>query len=233
MSEQADLLVVGGTSGIGRAIAAAYVEGGHRVTIAGRSAERSAEVAAELGGGTRGIVADLGDPAGLKEQLADVGAVSRVVLTAAGRGENSIEAFDPEIAAELAGIKLVGYPAVLAVLGERLTEDCSVVMLGGNALDKPFPGSTGLTSVNGGVAHLVVTLAMELAPRRVNALHPGIVADTPAWQDAPESLLEEVRAGTPTGRLVNTSDVAAAAMALLENPSISGQNLRVDGGSGI
>lgn len=233
MAEREDLLVIGGTSGIGKAIAAAYVDRGADVVIAGRSAERSEAVAKELGGGARGIAVDVADPAGVAGQLEGVGSVSRLVLTAVGAGENSVASFDPAVAIELATAKLVGWPAVIAALGDRLSEDASVLMLGGNAMDKPFPGSLGLTSVNGGVSRLVVALAVELAPRRVNAIHPGIVVDTPAWKDAPADFLEEVRSGTPTGRHIETAEIAEAAIALLENRAITGQNLRVDGGSGL
>jgi NAD(P)-dependent dehydrogenase (short-subunit alcohol dehydrogenase family) len=83
--------------------------------------------------------------------------------------------------------------------------------------------------VNGAISTLVRTLAIELAPIRVNAIHPGICADSPAWRDKPEAL-ERVLARTPTGRHVQMADVADAAIFLLENPSMNGANLAVDGG---
>jgi NAD(P)-dependent dehydrogenase (short-subunit alcohol dehydrogenase family) len=233
MPERADLLVIGGTSGIGRAIAASYADRGSSVIIAGRSAERAEEVAGELGENVRGIAVDISEPDEIAAQLEDVGPVGRLVLTAVGAGENSIASFNPAVAAELATAKLVGWPAVIAALGDRLGDDSSVLMFGGNAMDKPFPGSLGLTSVNGGVAHMVVSLAVEMAPRRVNAIHPGIVVDTPAWAEASDEFLEEVRGGTPTGTLITTADIAAAAQLLLDHGAITGQNLRVDGGSGL
>ena len=83
--------------------------------------------------------------------------------------------------------------------------------------------------MNGAVSTLIRTLAIELAPVRVNALHPGIVADTAAWEGKAEAL-ERVLARTPTGRHVTTSDIVDAALFLLENPSMNGANLEVDGG---
>lgn len=64
---------------------------------------------------------------------------------------------------------------------------------------------------------------------RVNALHPGIVGDSPAWVDNTE-MLERVKARTPTGRLVTMDEVTDAAMFLLDNRAINGVNLAVDGG---
>ena len=74
------------------------------------------------------------------------------------------------------------------------------------------------------------TLATELAPIRVNALHPGIVGDSPAWAAKPPGVLEAVVARTPLGRLVTMAEVADAAAFLLENGAVNGVDLPVDGG---
>jgi NAD(P)-dependent dehydrogenase (short-subunit alcohol dehydrogenase family) len=76
----------------------------------------------------------------------------------------------------------------------------------------------------------VRTLAVELAPIRVNALHPGVIGDTPAWSGKPEAVLESLRERTPIGRLASTVDVVDAAVFLLENRAVNGVNLEVDGG---
>ena len=105
----------------------------------------------------------------------------------------------------------------------------SVLLFGGLAKDRPYPGSTTVTAVNGAVETMVRTFATELAPVRVNALHPGIVGDSPQWVNAAE-MLERVKARTPTGRLPTMDDIAGAAMFLLHNPAVNGVNLPVDGG---
>jgi NAD(P)-dependent dehydrogenase (short-subunit alcohol dehydrogenase family) len=76
----------------------------------------------------------------------------------------------------------------------------------------------------------VRTLAVQLAPIRVNAIHPGIVGDTPEWADKPPAFLDGVRSRTPLGRLVTTADIVGAAMFLLENGGVNGVSLEVDGG---
>jgi len=76
---------------------------------------------------------------------------------------------------------------------------------------------------------MVRTFATELAPVRVNAIHPGIVGDSPAWENAAE-MLERTKARTPTGRLATMDDVADAALFLLENRAVNGVNLAVDAG---
>jgi NAD(P)-dependent dehydrogenase (short-subunit alcohol dehydrogenase family) len=87
-----------------------------------------------------------------------------------------------------------------------------------------------VTTVNGAVTSLVRTLVIELAPRRVNALHPAIVGDSPYWVDMPEDRYQALVARTPIGRLVSMADVVDASRFLLENGSINGINLAVDGG---
>jgi NAD(P)-dependent dehydrogenase (short-subunit alcohol dehydrogenase family) len=116
------------------------------------------------------------------------------------------------------------------VLLPELRADASIVLLGGVAKDRPYPGSTTVSTVNGGVIGLVHTLAVELAPIRVNALHPDIVGDSPAWSSRPEAL-DALRARTPIGRVVELADTADAVLFLLENRAVNGVNLMLDGGS--
>ena len=77
---------------------------------------------------------------------------------------------------------------------------------------------------------LVRTLVIELAPRRVNALHPAIVGDSPQWVDMPEERYQALVQRTPTGRLVTMAEVVDASRFLLENEAINGVNLPADGG---
>jgi NAD(P)-dependent dehydrogenase (short-subunit alcohol dehydrogenase family) len=76
---------------------------------------------------------------------------------------------------------------------------------------------------------MVRTLAVELAPIRVNAIHPGVVGDSPAWINNTEAT-ERARGRTPTGRLATTADCVGATLFLLDNQGVNGTNLVVDGG---
>ena len=124
-------------------------------------------------------------------------------------------------------LKLVGYTEVIHVLLDRLGPDSSIVLFGGLAKDRPYPGSTTVSTVNGGVVGLVRTLVSELAPIRINALHPGIVGDSPFWSG---KNLDHILARTPTKRLTEMADIVDAVRFLLENPAVNGIDLRVDGG---
>jgi NAD(P)-dependent dehydrogenase (short-subunit alcohol dehydrogenase family) len=130
----------------------------------------------------------------------------------------------------LVTLKIVGFTEVIHALLPRLGDDSAVLIYGGLARDRPYPGSTTVTTVNGAVTGLVRTLVVELAPRRVNALHPAIVGDSPQWRDMPKERFDALVARTPIARLVTMAEVVDASRFLLENRAINGINLPVDGG---
>jgi NAD(P)-dependent dehydrogenase (short-subunit alcohol dehydrogenase family) len=224
-----DVVIIGGTAGLGRAIAAEYVARGARVAIGGRDADRAGGVAEELGGGATAFAVDIAEPARIADGLRGLGNVDRLVIAAILRDENSVREYDVEGAIRLSTMKLVGYTEAVHQLVDRFSADASILLFGGLAKDRPYPGSTTVTSVNGAVSTLIRSLAIELAPIRVNAIHPGIVADTETWAGKSEALAR-VLARTPTGRHVQTSDIVDASLFLLENPAMNGANLEVDGG---
>jgi NAD(P)-dependent dehydrogenase (short-subunit alcohol dehydrogenase family) len=221
------VLIVGGTGGLGREIAAHYRGRGDPIVITGSDPERAGTVAAELGEGVTGIGFDLGSPETIAPALADVGPVSRLVLAAIARDNNPVREYDISGAMNLTTMKLVGYTQTTHVLLDRLSEDSSVVLFGGRAKDRPYPGSTTVSTVNGGISALIKTLAIELKPIRFNAIHPGIVGDSPFWEN---KALDAVIARTPTGRLATMADVVDATVFLLENRSMNGVDLYIDGG---
>jgi NAD(P)-dependent dehydrogenase (short-subunit alcohol dehydrogenase family) len=222
------VLVVGGTSGIGREFARARAERGDEVVLTGRDPARTDAVAKETG--ARGLALDLSRPRELAGALADVGRVDHLVLAGVSRDENRATDYDIDAALRLVTLKLVGYTEVVHVLRPRMTEDSAIVVFGGQAKERPYPGATTVATVNAAVRGLVNTLAVELAPVRVNAVHPGVVGDSPYWQGKPEAVLAGLRARTPTGRLATMADVVDAVDFLLRNRSVNAVELSVDGG---
>jgi NAD(P)-dependent dehydrogenase (short-subunit alcohol dehydrogenase family) len=221
------VVVVGGTSGIGLRLAETYAARGKSVAITGRDADRCASIAGEVDGPVTPIAFDLAEPDRIAEALEPVGAVDRLVLAAIERDYNSVQEYDVAKAIRLVVLKLVGYTEVVHALTPRLTEGASILLFGGQALRRPYPGSTTVTTVNGGVSGLVRTLAVQLAPVRVNALHPGVVGDSPEWAGKP---VDGIVARTPLGRLGTMDEIVEAAIFLLENGAVNGVNLEVDGG---
>jgi NAD(P)-dependent dehydrogenase (short-subunit alcohol dehydrogenase family) len=129
-------------------------------------------------------------------------------------------------------LKLVGYAETVHALLDRLepSRETGIVLFGGRAKDAPYPGSTTVSTINGGVEGLTRTLALELAPIRVNALHPGIIGDSPFWANKPEGVLDQYTSRTPGGSLATMADIVDATQFLLRNQGISGESLYVDRG---
>ncbi|MFE6171175.1 SDR family NAD(P)-dependent oxidoreductase [Streptomyces sp. NPDC056464] len=223
------VVVVGGTSGIGREFARFRAGRGDEVVLTGRDAHRADTVAKEVGA-ARGLALDLSRPREIAGALDAVGRVDHLVIAGISRDENRVSEYDIEAALRLVTVKLVGYTEVVHALRPRLHDDSAIVLFGGQAKERPYPGATTVATVNAGVRGMVHTLAVELAPVRVNAVHPGVVGDSPHWAGKPEEVLAGLRAGTPIGRLATMADVVDAVDFLLRNRSVNAVELAVDGG---
>ena len=224
------VVIVGGTQGQGRELAQSYADDGRDVVVTGRDQARAQAAADEIGSSTRGIGFDLAEPHAIADHLAEVGDVDHLVLAAIERDVNNVHEYDIDAALRLVTLKLVGYTEAIHALTPRLGDESSILIFGGLARDRPYPGSTTVTTVNGGVTSLVHTLVTELAPTRINAVHPAIVGDSPQWVDMPAKRRQALVERTPTGRLVTMAEVVNASRFLLENGAMNGINLRVDGG---
>ncbi|WP_194893671.1 SDR family oxidoreductase [Catenulispora pinisilvae] len=219
-------IIVGGTGGLGRELVQHFAERGDDVILTSRDLARAEAVAAEIGHGVRGLAADLARPETIGAGLAAVAEVDNLVITAIHQAANSLAAFDITSAVAAVTTKLVGYTETVRVLRDRFQPGASVVLFGGVAKERPHPGSTMVTTFNAGITGLIKTLAVEIAPHRVNALHPAIVGDSPKWRDA-----EIPAAGrTPIGRLVTMAEVVDATDFLLRNTGINAHDLVLDGG---
>ncbi len=221
-------VVVGGTAGIGLEFARFRAAAGREVVIAGRDAAKANAVAGEIG--ARSLIVDLAEPTSIARAFADIRDVDELVLLAIDRDSNSAKDYNIDRAIALTTIKLVSYIETVHTLYPRMTADASIVLFGGRAKDKPYPGSTTVSTINGGIIGMVNTLAIELAPVRVNAIHPGIVGDSWYWAAKPAAVLDAYRSRTPTGALATMADVVDTIDFLLRNKSMNGQQIGIDGG---
>ncbi|MBM7494170.1 NAD(P)-dependent dehydrogenase (short-subunit alcohol dehydrogenase family) [Micromonospora luteifusca] len=220
-------IVVGGSNGLGRVIAQHLADRGDTVVITSRDKARAEDVAAEIGGATRGLAVDLSQPNTIASAFGEVTEVDHLVITATSQTPNSLGDFDVDAAVTALTIKLVGYAETVRVLRDRFRPGASAVLFGGLAKERPYPGSTMVTTHNAGLTGLVKTLAIEIAPHRVNVLHPGVVGDSPKWRAMPD---HPHVARTPIGRLVTMAEVVDATDFLLRNSGINAQELLIEGG---
>jgi NAD(P)-dependent dehydrogenase (short-subunit alcohol dehydrogenase family) len=229
MAEDGAVVIVGGTRAIGFELVRHYANLGREVILTGRDPESVVTAADSMGERTRGITFDLAEPTSIGPALADIGPVSRLALVAIDRDQNTVADYDLARAIRLVTLKLVGYTEVVHQLRTRLTDDASVLLFGGMAKERPYPGSTTVTTVNGGVVGLTRTLVEELRPIRANSIHPGVVGDSPYWAEKPAAVAKYT-SETPLGRLVTMAEIVDASVFLLENTAVNGVDLIVDGG---
>lgn len=229
MSGDGAVVVVGGTRAIGFEIVRHYAAAGREVVLTGQTKESVDAAVAATDGNVRGLTFDLAAPHTIAGSLAGIGPVRHLALVAIDRDQNSIAEYDIDRAIRLVTLKLVGYTAVVSALRSRLSDDSSIVLFGGMAKERPYPGSTTVTTVNGGVVGLTRTLVEELRPIRVNSIHPGVVGDSPYWAEKPAAVARYT-SETPLGRLARMDEIVDAVTFLLENGAVNGVELIVDGG---
>jgi NAD(P)-dependent dehydrogenase (short-subunit alcohol dehydrogenase family) len=232
MNQTGAVVVVGGTRSIGLEVVKHYASRGHDVVLTGltpANVEKAVAEASELGGTVRGIAFDLARPHDIAAALADVGPVRYLALVALERDDNSVRDYSVERALRLVTLKLVGFTEVVHALLSRFDDESAIVIFGGMAKERPYAGSTTITTVNAGVVGLTRTLVEELRPVRVNSIHPGVAADSPYWAERPAAL-ERLTAESPLGRLATMADVVDASAFLFENRSVNGVDLLVDCG---
>lgn len=228
------LVVIGGSSGIGLQIAKDAHALGCKVTISGRGA-RAADSAKSIGPDVTALTIDLEDSASIRGALADGPPIDHLVITPIHRLMTSVKEFNAAEAKRLAAVKLIGYVEIVQAALPRLKPTSSIVLFGGLAKANPYPGSTMVSIVNGGIVGMTRTMAVELAPIRVNSISPGLVGDSPAWerivkQGGGSPVVDAMVAKTPTRRVATMADVAHAVFFLLDNPAVNGIDLEIDGG---
>jgi NAD(P)-dependent dehydrogenase (short-subunit alcohol dehydrogenase family) len=228
------IVIVGGTSGLGFSIAQAADALGVKVTIAGRGRERAAEIARSISPRAAGLHIDLEDSSSIDQALADGELIDHLVLTPVYGVNQSIKDFKVEEASRAARIKIVAFAEIVSKALPRMKPTSSIVLFGGVAKARPYPGSTMVTIVNGGMVGMARTLAIELAPIRVNGISPGLVEDSPRWQkriqEGAGPAVEAMRSRTPCRRLPLTEDIVHGVFFLMDNRAANGIDLELDGG---
>jgi NAD(P)-dependent dehydrogenase (short-subunit alcohol dehydrogenase family) len=230
----ARVLVVGGSSGIGLATAAAAAEHGGSVTIASRSKAKLDEALARIGGGARAVVLDTGDEAAVERFFAGEDAWDHVVVSAAQTTSGPVRTFglaDAKVAMES---KFWG--AYRVARAAKIREGGSLTFVSGLLSVRPSASSVLQGAINAALEALARWLALELAPIRVNTVSPGLI-DTPLWSRMPKEKREAMFARAvqrlPVRRIGQPEDIADAVLFLATTPFVTGSTVRVDGGAAI
>jgi NAD(P)-dependent dehydrogenase (short-subunit alcohol dehydrogenase family) len=231
------VLIVGGSSGMGLALAKRCLDVGSKVTIVGRSEDKLRRAREELGKpeSLDTIAVDIAQEAQVTDLFKRIGRLDHIVSTAADieGAYELLPALQLEAAQRVVDSKFYG-PLLLAKHGSPLLSAVgSITFVSGIAAYRPSARGSVVAAVNAALEGLVRALAVELAPIRVNAVSPGWV-NTPIWRfvagDKKDDTLSAMAKRLPVGRVGEPDDIADAIGFLMGNTFTTGTILHVEGG---
>ena len=228
------VVVIGGTSGIGFAVARLAQQLGAEVVIASSRAANVDAALEQLHGAT-GNTIDLRDEDNVARFFAQLGAFDHLALTA---GDWDIPMFvgarNLDLAAAREGLTVRFWGALAAVKhGSRsIDPNGSITLTSGMLAHRPAKGAPLAAALSGAVEHLARGLAVDLAPVRVNAVCPGIIL-TEHTSQMPQERLQAYLTRLPLPRGAEPAEAATAYVYAMLNGYVTGQVLPVDGGGGL
>jgi NAD(P)-dependent dehydrogenase (short-subunit alcohol dehydrogenase family) len=225
------VVVVGRGGGIARAVTLLARSEGARVVVAGRD---SASLAAQYDDdGITAETVDVTDDASIAAFADRVGPVDHLVSTVSARARGKLADLDRAKLQLSFDTKVIGPTMLAKHFAPLMNEGGSIVLFSGVNAFKVNVGYLGVAITNGAVDFLTRSLAVELAPIRVNAVSPGGI-DTGAWDslgdDGKDEYFAHISASNPAGRIGTVDDVAEAVLFALSNTFLTGMTLKVDGG---
>jgi len=228
-----NVVIIGGTAGIGLAAAQAAAAAGAKVWAAGRS-EGHIEAAKQVANGSFEVrQADTHDAASLEAIFKEVGTVDHLVSAAVG-GERTLKPFleQTEDQFKAAYDKLWGYAKVVRTGAPYLADDGAITLVSGSPARKIKPAQSPLSCVGASVENLVRCLAVEMAPVRVNVVSPGTV-DTAMFDwmgDEKQGKLQAMTASHLIQRAGTPEEIAQGILFVMQNGFVTGTTVDVDGG---
>jgi NAD(P)-dependent dehydrogenase (short-subunit alcohol dehydrogenase family) len=224
------VVVVGGSSGIGLSTAELARQEGAEVVIASRNKERLRPAAEKIG--ATAMVADVTSDESVAALFKAVGVVDHVVVTAAQLRSGPFKTVPMEDVRGTMEGKFWG--AWRVARSAEIRKGGSLTLVSGFLSIRPRPNSAIVGAVNGAIESLARSLALELAPVRVNAVSPGVI-DTPIRAAMPEAsrldMLAKTAAALPVGRVGVGEDIARQILAFMTIGFATGSVVYLDGGA--
>ncbi|MEN8723323.1 MAG: SDR family oxidoreductase [Alphaproteobacteria bacterium] len=225
------VLVTGGTRGVGRAIADAYLAAGASVWTCGRNNPDN-ESAAQF------ISADIRDPEQVATLIADIatkdGRFDILINNAGGSPPADAATASPRFSESIIKLNLIAPLNLAQAAHQHMTDGGAIVNIASVSGMRPSPGTAAYGAAKAGLLNLTQSLGMEWAPKvRVNAIIAGLIK-TPAAHDhyAGDEGIRKIEAALPMKRMATPEDIAQACLFLTSDQAsyISGASLEVHGG---
>jgi len=231
------VVVIGGSSGIGHAVAARAIAAGASVVIGSSDPARVQTAVARLGERATGSAVDVRDESSVAAFFATTGTFDHLVFTAGDwgsfRAPRPVADLDLAAAGDVFAVRFWGAVAAIKHAQGRIAPTGSITLTDGVVAHRPRKGAALSTAMAGAIEHLTRALAVDLAPLRVNAVCPGLVL-TEVWSGMPadqrEDHLRRMTAAQPLPRAGAPEEVAEAYLYLMRGTFATGQVLVVDGG---
>lgn len=233
------IAIIGGTAGIGLAVAKQAANAGAEVIVGSSNPERIESALEQIRGKVKGLVIDARDSDSVRRFFEQAGELDHVVATlGVSFNPAPVAELQRSAAQELYDVKYWGQVLIAQSAARHLSSNGSITLTSGVLSRKPSPGFGALSAINAAIEALARTLALELAPRRVNVVCPGFIDTGKLHLElSPElreqKLLETKGEKLPTHRVGRPEDAAQAYLYAIQSPYLTGQTLVVDGGLSI
>jgi NAD(P)-dependent dehydrogenase (short-subunit alcohol dehydrogenase family) len=226
------VIIIGGSSGMGLAIAKHAHAAGAFITIASRNEKKLQGAVSEIGTGTQAVVLDTTSETSIASVFAALGTIDHLIIPGSSVRSGSLR--DMPIEDGLFTMQSKFWGPYLCAKHSRIHPTGSITLFSGILSRRPGKNDAVLAPVNAAVEALGRALAKDLAPVRVNVISPGMTAGTSAYLAMPatarEGMYQSIASHLPVGRVGTPDDIATATLMLMTNGFITGVVLDVDGG---
>lgn len=228
-----NVIIIGGSSGIGLSVARLSYEQGANVVLTSRSLTKAEEIAASIGAGVKGLALEVDDETAVYAFFKKVDKIDHIYIAAGGTSQGVLT--DGNLTDHLAGFhtRVHGSLRIVRAAVDKIPAGGSITFTGGISTDRPIAGAwvSGLSTAT--AEQLARVLVMEFPKIRFNAVSPGYT-DTPLWENVlgenKEAVLANIAAKLPTGKIATAEEVATAVIFLMSNGAVNGEVLHIDGG---